>query len=148
MKLTHVRLLVVDLDACFRFYRDVMGFEVLWGREGGGYAVFEVEGGVFLALFPRQEMAEAVGAAEAAVEVECQDRAMLIFGVEDVGATVAGLRARGAEFVGGVEDHPDWGIRTAHLRDPAGTLIELNSPLAQEEWTEDLRIEAQRLDGE
>lgn len=148
MKLTHIRLLVVDMDACFRFYRDVMGFEVLWGREGGGYAVFETGGGISLAIFPRQEMAESVGTAEAPVEVECQDRALLIFGVEDLEATVAGLRARGAEFVRGVEDHADWGIRTAHLRDPAGTLIELNSPLAHEEWTEELQREAQRLEEE
>ena len=35
MKLTHVRLLVNDFDACFRFYRDVMGFQVQWGDEGG-----------------------------------------------------------------------------------------------------------------
>lgn len=24
---------------------------------------------------------------------------------------------------------PDWGIRTAHLRDPDGNLIEINQPL-------------------
>lgn len=33
---------------------------------------------------------------------------------------------RRLEFVRG----PDWGIRTAHLRDPDGHLIELDAPLA------------------
>lgn len=28
MKLSHVRLLVTEFTACFRFYRDVMGFAV------------------------------------------------------------------------------------------------------------------------
>ncbi|MCL4490146.1 MAG: VOC family protein [Chloroflexi bacterium] len=41
MRLTHVRLLVADFDACFRFYRDAIGFQVLWGKEGGGYADFQ-----------------------------------------------------------------------------------------------------------
>ena len=31
MKLTHVRLLVTDFPACFRFYRDVMGLTATWG---------------------------------------------------------------------------------------------------------------------
>ena len=44
MELTHIRLLVKDFDACFRFYRDVMGFRALWGDEGSGYANFEVGG--------------------------------------------------------------------------------------------------------
>ena len=41
MKLTHVRLLVNDFDVCFRFYRDVMGFHVQWGAEGGGLRGFQ-----------------------------------------------------------------------------------------------------------
>ena len=54
MKLTHVRLLVNDFDACFRFYRDVMGFEVQWGAEGSGYADFRGRGEAMVALFSRQ----------------------------------------------------------------------------------------------
>jgi catechol 2,3-dioxygenase-like lactoylglutathione lyase family enzyme len=38
MRLTHIRLLVADYLACFRFYRDVMGLAVAWGDENGPYA--------------------------------------------------------------------------------------------------------------
>lgn len=72
---------------------------------------------------------------------------MLIFQADDLDATVARLKAKNVQFVSGIKDRPDWGIRTAHLRDPDGTLIELNTPLAKSEWTEDLRGAAQHLDG-
>ncbi len=146
MKLTHVRLLVVNFEACFRFYRDVMGFEASWGDETSGYADFEVGEGTALALFGRQAMADVVGMGGTPLEAECQDRAMLIFGVDDLEAAVARLKAKGATFVRDIEDHPDWGIRTAHLRDPEGTLIEINSPLPQEEWAEGLREESRKYE--
>jgi catechol 2,3-dioxygenase-like lactoylglutathione lyase family enzyme len=60
---THVRLLVADFPACFRFYRDVLGLEVGWGDENDGYADFKT-GQTTIALFGRQEMAEAIGAAD------------------------------------------------------------------------------------
>ena len=41
MKLTHVRLLVDDAPACFRFYRDVIGLTPTWGTEAEGYADFD-----------------------------------------------------------------------------------------------------------
>ena len=148
MELTHIRLLVKDFDACFRFYRDVMGFRVLWGEEGSGYANFEVSAGARLALFGRREMAETVGMDELPEEAACQDRAMLIFGTEDLDGAVAGLRARGAEIVVDAADYPGWGIRAAYLRDPDGTLIELNSPLAREEWSAELLEESERYEQE
>ncbi|MEW6580997.1 MAG: hypothetical protein AB1435_17640 [Chloroflexota bacterium] len=37
-------------------------------------------------------------------------------------------------------------IRTAHLRDPDGTLIEINCPLPQEEWAEGLREESRKYE--
>jgi len=42
------------------------------------------------------------------------------------------LSADGVEFVAGPTDHPEWRIRTAHLRDPDGTLVEINEPLPRE----------------
>lgn len=125
MKLTHVRLLVDDAPACFRFYRDVMGFTPTWGTEAEGYADFDTGGGSTLAIFSRDAQADVVPLEERG------DRMMLIFGVEDLDAALAGLRERGAE-PGPVTDRPDWGIRFAHLRDPAGTLIEVNAQIAME----------------
>jgi len=148
MELTQVRLLVKDFDVCFRFYRDVMAFPVLWGGEGSGYADFEVGERARLALFDRRAMAETVGTAALPQEAACQDRAMLIFEAQDLGGTVAELRARGAEIVVDAADYPGWGIRAAYLRDPDGTLIELYSPLPRSDWSEELVEESERYEQE
>jgi lactoylglutathione lyase len=137
MKLTHVRLLVNDFDACFRFYKDVMGFHVQWGDEASGYAEFRGRGEALVALFSRQAMAETLGMEELPSEAACQDRAMLVFEAADLDSKVEALRARGAQFVSELQDRPDWGIRSIHLRDPEGNLIELNSPLLESQWSSD-----------
>ena len=143
MQLTHVRLLVSRFDECFRFYRDVMGLTPTWGQEGDGYADFAA-GPANLALFNRAAMADAVGAAGLPAEASAQDRVALILRVDDVDATVQRLQERGAAFVTGPTDHADWGIRTAHLRDPDGNLIELYVELPKTQWAPELRDEAQR----
>lgn len=124
LRLANARMLVADYRACFRFYRDVLGFEVAWGDEDGQYAEFKAGNGV-IALYKRELMAEAVGAAGKPGEADTQDRAALIFEVEDVDATCEELAARGVELVTEPRDRPDWGVRTAHFRDPEGNLMEV-----------------------
>jgi predicted enzyme related to lactoylglutathione lyase len=97
-----------------------------------------------VALFSRQAMAETLGQGELPSEAPCQDRAMLIFEAADLNSTVETLKARGVELVADLQDRPDWGIRTAHLRDPEGNLIELNSPLPESQWSDELADEATR----
>lgn len=41
-------------------------------------------------------------------------------------------------FVNEPTDMADWGSRTVLLRDPEDNLIELFSPLAPEQWSEEL----------
>jgi catechol 2,3-dioxygenase-like lactoylglutathione lyase family enzyme len=121
MQLTHVRLLVEDFAGCFRFYRDALGLEATFGDEASGYADFRAGEGSALALFDRREQDETVPVREPG------DGALLVFGVDDVDAEALRL----AEFVvAAPSDRSDWGIRVAYLRDPAGTLIELNQPVA------------------
>jgi catechol 2,3-dioxygenase-like lactoylglutathione lyase family enzyme len=143
MKLTYVRLLVTDFDACFRFYRDVMEWEPTWGQEGDGYADFATGSDCTLALFSRAVTADVVGTSELPADLPTQDRVSLIVGVEDLREAVSGLRERGAQIILEPTDRPDWGIRVAYLRDPDGNLIEVNSPMPQSEWTDELRQEAQ-----
>lgn len=126
--LTHVRLLVDDYSACFRFYRDVLGFEPTFGDEESGYADFDA-GNATLALFERGEMAEAVGTTDHPVTADARDRVAVVLHADDLDETCRALQGSGVEFVTEPTDRPDWDIRVAHLRDPDGTLLELNEPI-------------------
>ncbi len=125
MQLNQVRLLVTDFDACFRFYRDVLELPVGFGEEGDVYADFKLGGDLTLALFERQEMAKAVGTTNLPATADSQDRTVVVFGVDDLEATVTHLRAQDVEIVAEPTNRPDWGMRTAHFRDPDGNLIEI-----------------------
>lgn len=128
MKLTFVRLLVDDYTACFRFYRDVMQFPATYGDEDGGYADFDAGSDVSLALFVRQHQTDQVGAPAAA----SGDKVTVVFEVDDVDAAIEELRGRGAPVSAEPADRADWGIRVAYIRDPDGSLIELNQPIPME----------------
>jgi lactoylglutathione lyase len=122
VQLTYVRLLVDDYEACFRFYRDVMGFRVTFGDESGPYCDFDAGADVQLALFLGEHQLSATPSAGG-------DAALLVFGVDDVDAALRELRDRGGEVAAEPVDRADWGIRVAYVRDPAGNLIELNNPI-------------------
>lgn len=128
LKYANTRLLVRDFPASFLFYRDVLGFAPGLGDETDVYAEFGV-GAAILALFPRSFMAGAVGAGEKPANPEGQDRAAFVFAVEDIDQAYQELGARGIVFVTEPQDRPDWGLRTAHFRDPDGNLLEIYSPL-------------------
>jgi catechol 2,3-dioxygenase-like lactoylglutathione lyase family enzyme len=126
VKLTFVRLLVDDYPACFRFYRDVLGFRPTFGDEDGDYADFDAGGGdVSLALFVRHYQTDHVGTTADA----SGDKVAIIFEVDDVDRALEDLRKRGAPVSAEPTDQTDWGIRVAYIRDPDGNLIELNAPL-------------------
>jgi predicted enzyme related to lactoylglutathione lyase len=127
-KYEYTRLLVKNFKECFLFYRDVMNFQATYGTEIDIYADFNT-GTVTLALFDRQAMSKAVGTSHLPYDVVAQDKVCIIFGVEDVDAVYQQLKERGIQLLGPPENHPDWGIRTAHFRDPGGNLIEINQPL-------------------
>jgi catechol 2,3-dioxygenase-like lactoylglutathione lyase family enzyme len=124
MRLTHVRMLVSDMSAAFRFYRDVLELPTTWD-ENPGYAEFQLGPDTALAIFPREEMAEVVE-----LRPPGGESAVAVLSVEDVTATVARLRGRGAT-VSDAQDRPDWGIRVAYVRDPEGNLFELYEDI---EW--------------
>lgn len=123
----HVRLLVSDFPACFRFYQETLGLTPRFNL-GDVYAEFDVSGQT-LALYHRRLMAEVVGAAAKPTSADAQDAAMLVLAVSDLDAAAEDLRARGVVFVAAPQDRSDWGIRTAHFCDPGGNLIEINSPI-------------------
>jgi lactoylglutathione lyase len=128
-KYNYTRLLVSNFKACFLFYRDVMGFEATYGSENDTYADFNT-GQISIALFDKAEMSKAMSTIHLPVEYPAQDRYCLVFGVDDVDAACLQLKKQGVHLTAESTDHKEWGIRTAHFRDPDGNLIEINQPLA------------------
>ena len=127
-KYEFTRLLVSNFRACFLFYRDILGFRVGFGTENDTYADFTL-GSVNISLFDKHEMSEAIGTSQLPVEVNSQDKICLVFAVENVDESCQELIAKGIHLTVEPKDHFDWGVRTAHFRDPDGNLIEINQPL-------------------
>ncbi|MCL2551962.1 MAG: VOC family protein [Actinomycetia bacterium] len=134
MDALHPRLLVRDFAAAFRFYDAVLpeliGASRTRGDVQGPYASWDVGAQGAVMLFDRSAMAGVVGTADLSTEPPAaQDTAMLVSRVADVDAGYRLCLAHGARSVVPPTDRPDWGptMRTAHLRDPEGTLIELQS---------------------
>ncbi|MFF7453331.1 VOC family protein [Kitasatospora sp. NPDC008115] len=128
------RLLVADFPACFGFYAAALppltGAALVRGAPEGPYAAWDLAGRTVLALFDRGRLATAVGtAALPAAPAAAQDGAMLVLRVDDVERALAHCLEHGGAPVTGPADRPEWGpgLRTAHLRDPEGRLIELQS---------------------
>ncbi|MBK8987612.1 MAG: VOC family protein [Chloroflexi bacterium] len=127
-KYEFTRLLVSNFKACFLFYRDVLGWQVGFGTENDTYADF-ILGTVNISLFDKHEMSEVTGTTNLPAQTNAQDKVCLVFAVEDVDATCEQLKASGVQLSTEPTDRPDWGIRTAHFRDPDGNLIEINQSL-------------------
>jgi len=129
MELTQIRLIVSDFHAAFRFYRDVLGLKPQASSDAGPYAKFSLPNGTAaIALHDRADLAQVLP--QLTATNEGGERALIVLKVDDVDATFAQLRQRGAH----VEKEPGdrWGsLRVAYLRDPEGNLIELQQWLAQ-----------------
>ena len=136
-------LLVDDFDACFRFYRDVLGLTASWGAEGSGYASFAI-GDAWLDLYERQAMGDFMGDSALPSASPPQDRMIVQLKVDDLDADLVELRARGATLAVEPTERPDWGARIAVVRDPEGNPVQLFSTLAQDEWTDELRAAAEK----
>ena len=125
MKLTHVRLLVEDVERSLAFYRDALGLEVALEAEGVYYEL--AAGDVILALYRRDLMGQMMGA-ELPPPAQ-SDSVALTFGVHDVYQTASELTERVVALVTEPMDYDVAFLRLAHLRDPDGNLIEINAPL-------------------
>ncbi len=128
IKSINICLLVENFPVCYHFYKDVMGFEPVFGTDADNYAEFDT-GKELLALFTRSGMADAIGAENRPANSLMQDRAVLVITVENVDEAVKELIAKGVRLAAPLVDRPTWGARTAHFYDPDGNLIEINHPI-------------------
>jgi lactoylglutathione lyase len=128
LQLTHLRLLVSNYKDSFLFYRDLLKFDVDWGDEDSGYAELNT-GYLKLGLFKKELMAEVVPRIEQPSYIVNRDKIVLIFAVDNVDEVYEQVKDQNAIVVTEPQDRSDWGIRTAHFRDPDGNLIEIYSNL-------------------
>jgi lactoylglutathione lyase len=122
MQLINFRLLVGDVSASIRFWRDVMQLPMKYGDEAIGYAYFETSS-AGIELMRRDAFAAAIGTAAPPAPIGHQ--AVIVFRVDDVDASYADLVARGATPVAGPQDRAEWGARSAQVGDPDGYLVEI-----------------------
>ncbi|WP_433198277.1 VOC family protein [Nocardia sp. CA-107356] len=134
MDALYPRLLVTHFAQCFEFYSAVLpeliGAKLITGTAAGPYANWDVDDQAVLVLFDRAAMAEVAGTTDLpSTAAPAQDAVMFGCRVSDVDASVALCLRNGASLVAAAVDRPQWGpnLRTAHLRDPEGRLIELQS---------------------
>ncbi|MFF1797147.1 VOC family protein [Kitasatospora sp. NPDC058263] len=134
MDALYTRLLVSRFAECFAFYRAVLppltGAALVKGEAAGPYANWEADGRTVLALYDRAMMAAVLGTERLPPRPPAaQDSAMLAVRVTDVDEALALCLRHGARVAAEATDRPAWGptLRTAHLRDPDGHLIELQS---------------------
>ncbi len=131
MKLNFVCLLASDVPTIVRFWRDVMQLPLTYYDEKIGYASFDT-GGSTLAIYGRDAFASLLGEAEPTPPLAGRQM-YLSFQVDDIDATYARLVEGGATPVIPPRDYPALQARQAHLNDPDGRLIEIYSPLQQDD---------------
>lgn len=134
MDALHPRLLVGRFADTFRFYDAVLpaltGATRTRGGAEGPYASWDVGAEGVLMLFDRAAMAAVTGTAALPAEAPAaQDRAMLVSRVPEVTTAYEPCLRYGGTPVAPPADRPQWGptMRTAHVRDPDGNLLELQS---------------------
>jgi catechol 2,3-dioxygenase-like lactoylglutathione lyase family enzyme len=133
MDALYPRLLVRDFPAAVDFYHtalaelyDVQPVKVIPEAQ---YANWDLDGQTGLVLFGRTMMANTIGAEALPAEAPAQDASMLVLKVDEVDPAVEILEKLGATVLSPAQDRPQWGpnLRTAHLRAPDGTLLEIQS---------------------
>ncbi|MEV8567222.1 VOC family protein [Streptomyces sp. NPDC051322] len=136
MDAPYTRLLVDRFAETFRFYRDVLpgltGAELARGDELSGYASWDHSGRTVFALFDRHVMTRALGTDELPDGEKAQDLFSVVIHIDDrsdLDAAVTRCIEAGATVAAAAQDRPQWGptMRTAHLRDPDGRLLELQT---------------------
>jgi catechol 2,3-dioxygenase-like lactoylglutathione lyase family enzyme len=128
-----ITLAVDDLERALAFYRDGLGFTsngivgTEWKDEqtgaNGAIALFELEGGLILSLYPRSDLAKDAEIRISPAQSGEFSLGQLVEGREEVDELLERAKAAGAQ-VTPAHDRP-WGIYSGYFRDPDGHLWEV-----------------------
>jgi len=129
-----VTLAVADLDRALVFYRDGLGFrtEGLIGTEftgsdsapDGTTAVFHLDGGLMLSIYPRSELAKDAAIAPSGPKPGEFSIGHVVASRAEVDAVIAQAEAAGAAVIEAPHERP-WGIYSGYFQDPDGHLWEI-----------------------
>jgi lactoylglutathione lyase len=118
-------LFVADLNRAKAFYQDTIGLGLAFEDEAS--AAFNLEG-ILLLLLTHGGAQDLLSNEAVAVSRPAGATSQLVSFVADVDAVYTELAARGVEFVREPIDR-EWGMRTAHFKDPDGNIWELAQTL-------------------
>ena len=129
-----ITLAVADLDRALAFYRDGLGFrtEGLIGTEftgnqaipDGTTAVFHLDGGLMLSIYPRSELAKDALVPLTAAKPGEFSIGQVVATRPEVDEVIAQAQAAGATVTDPPHDRP-WGIYSGYFQDPDGHLWEV-----------------------
>ena len=129
-----ITLAVADLDRALTFYRDGLGFPTdgLIGTQytgdetnpDGTTAVFNLDGGLMLSIYPRSELAKDADIAPAAAKPGEVSIGHVVASRAEVDEVIALATAAGAAVTESPRDRP-WGIYSGYFQDPDGHLWEI-----------------------
>ena len=126
MRLDGFGLLVKDMAAMVRFYRDVLGFEIRESEDAKN--VYLIKDGTLFMLYERKNFEtmtsrkyEYLKGLNGHFEI-----ALYVDTFEEVDSEYARITALGAKGVMEPTTEP-WGQRTCYIADPEGNLIEIGS---------------------
>ena len=129
-----ITLAVDDLDRSLAFYRDGLGLDTpgVIGSEfvgdddspDGTIVMFNLGGGLTLALYPRSELAKDAGVPLGGPKTGELSIGQLVSSRDDVDTVLAEAAAAGAILTDAPHDRP-WGIYSGYFRDPDGHLWEI-----------------------
>jgi uncharacterized protein len=129
-----ITLAVRDLDRALAFYREGLGLESpgVVGTEftgdddspAGAIAIFRLDDGLILSLYPRTELAKDADVPLGPPKSGEFSIGHLVASREDVDALLAQAKAAGATPTAPAHDRP-WGIYSGYFRDPDGHLWEI-----------------------
>ena len=136
-RITGITLGVDDLDRALAFYRDGLGFptEGVVGREfeHGAVVFFDLEGGLMLALWARNDLAHDTGLAQGPPSSTEFSLGHNVNSRSEVDALMHKARQAGAGIVKEAGD-TFWGGYAGYFTDPDGHLWEVV-------WNPDLHVE-------